>query len=138
MAFPWLTPPPVDAVAIATKLLLRLDAIDDQAGAAELDFDLACWFTGAAAEAAATEDGEESPPPNDYYIRNDSDRLRIHPVDSGTKVEWLPDPGDPQSVEVVTYEAWLAGRAARSSNPGVWLTTEDDSHVMKIEEQYVP
>ena len=104
----------------------------------QLSFDLACWFTGAAADAAATEDGEESPPPNDYYIRNDSDRIRIHPVDSGIEVEWLPDPGDPQSAEVVTYATWLAGRATRTTNPGVWLTVEDDSHVIKIEEQYVP
>ncbi len=36
MAFPWLTPPPVDAVAIATKLLLRLDAIDEQGSATEM------------------------------------------------------------------------------------------------------
>ena len=110
----------------------------EDAQAEQLSFDLACWFTGAAAAAAATEDGEESPPPNDYYIRNDSSRLRIHPVDSGTEVEWLPDPGDPQSAEVVTYATWLAGRATRTNNPGIWLTVEDDSHVMRIEEQYVP
>lgn len=41
-----------------------------------LEFDLACWFTGQAAIRAATEDGAESPPPNDYYIRNSSDTLR--------------------------------------------------------------
>ena len=65
-------------------------------------------------------------------------RLRIHPVDSGTMVEWLPNSGDPASDEVVTYEAWLAGRATPTFNPGVWLTVEHDSHVIKIEHLYVP
>lgn len=109
----------------------------EEAEPEQLTFDLACWFTGEAAAEAAAEDGEESPPPNNFYIRNDSDRLRVHPVDSATTVEWLPNPGDPASAEVVTYEDWLA-RATRTYDPGVWITTTDDSHVIKIEEQYVP
>lgn len=108
-----------------------------EAQAEQLTFDLACWFTGEAAAEAASEDGEESPPPNNFYIRNESDALRVHPVDSATTVEWLPDPGDPASAEVVTYEDWLVGRP-RPYDPGVWITTTDDSHVIKIEEQYVP
>ena len=36
LAFPWLTPPPVDAVAGAKAMLLRLDAIDDQGVTTEL------------------------------------------------------------------------------------------------------
>jgi hypothetical protein len=35
-----------------------------------ITFDLIQFFTGEAATKAAAEDGEESPPPNDYYIRN--------------------------------------------------------------------
>jgi hypothetical protein len=104
----------------------------------ELSFDLACWFTGSAAVEAAAEDGEESPPPNDYHIRNENDRVRVHPVDSATEVVWLPNPGDPATAETVSYDEWLTGRAARSYNPGVWLTVTDDSHVVRIEEQYVP
>ena len=51
----------------------------------ELTFDLACWFEGAAAATAAAKDGEESPPPNDYYIRNQSDRLRVQVVQSNAE-----------------------------------------------------
>jgi len=104
----------------------------------QLTFDLACWFDGAAAAAAAAEDGEESPPPNDYYIRNDSSRLRVHVVESGIDVVWLPDPGDPATSTTTTYESWLVDRRSRTVEPGVWITTTDDSHVVKIEEQYVP
>ena len=104
----------------------------------ELAFDLACWFEGAAAAVAAAEDGAESPPPNDYYIRNESNRVRIHVVESGIDVVWLPDPGDPATLTTTTYESWLVDRRSRGIEPGVWITTTDDSHVVKIEEQYVP
>ena len=79
----------------------------------ELTFDLACWFEGAAAAAAAAEDGEQSPPPNDYYIRNESDRLRVHVVESNAEVVWLPDPGNPATTTTVDYEFWVAERLAR-------------------------
>ena len=104
----------------------------------QLSFDLACWFEGAAAAAAAAEDGEESPPPNDYYIRNDSSRLRIHVVESNVEVVWLRDPGDPATTTTTQYTSWIVDRGSRPFNPGVWITTTDDSHVVKIEEQYVP
>ncbi|NNF56197.1 MAG: GerMN domain-containing protein [Acidimicrobiales bacterium] len=109
-----------------------------EANAEELSFDLACWFGGTAAEAAASEDGEESPPPNDYYIRNDNDRLRTHAVDSATQVKWLPEPGNPESVVETPYATWLDEFLLRSIISGYWITVEDDSHVIAIEEQYVP
>jgi hypothetical protein len=48
--------------------------------------DLVQWFTGEAATKAAAEDGEESPPPNDYYVRNVNPRLRTLPVASGARL----------------------------------------------------
>ncbi|MCP5032047.1 MAG: GerMN domain-containing protein [Actinomycetia bacterium] len=109
----------------------------DQAEQDEISFDLACWFTGTAAAAAALEDGEESPPPNDYYIRNNRDQVRILPVEPTAEVAWLPEPGDPESVEIVTYQTWVAEQPGRTYQPGVWLVIED-GRVMSIEEQYVP
>jgi len=49
-------------------------------GRRTVTFDLIQWFTGEAATKAAAEDGKESPPPNDYYIRNVNSRLRTLPV----------------------------------------------------------
>ncbi|MGH1490813.1 MAG: GerMN domain-containing protein [Acidimicrobiales bacterium] len=108
-----------------------------------LPFDLACWFTGTAAIAAADEDGAESPPPNDYYIRNDSDRLRRLTLVTDAEATWLTNPGDPQSTEVGPYATWLAERTAvdselLASHPGIWLTVDGDGQVTHIEEQYVP
>ncbi|MDH3683935.1 MAG: GerMN domain-containing protein, partial [Acidimicrobiia bacterium] len=126
------TPPPGDTLPDG-----RWFGFVDEADADRLSFDLACWFTGTAAAAAAAEDGEESPPPNDFHIRNESDRLRTLPVDVGTAVDWLPNPGDPASVEKVAYDVWLAQQPGRDPTPGVWLDIED-GHIAGIEEQYVP
>ena len=109
----------------------------DGAETDHLSFDLACWFTGSAAVDAAREDGAESPPPNDYHIRNDSDLLRIVDVAPTAEVVWLPNTGDPSSAETVVYRTWRAEREGRAHNPGVWLVIEG-GQVVLIEEQYVP
>ena len=70
-------------------------------GQQTITFDLIQFFTGEAATKAAAEDGQESPPPNDYYIRNVNSRLRTLPVRSGApitecarrRVHWQLDQG---------------------------------------------
>ena len=109
----------------------------DQATTTEIEFDLACWFNGEAAALATAEDGKESPPPNDYYVRNGNPGLRPLAVADGAAVTWFANPGDPSTEETVPYPEWLAGRASRGFQPGVWLTV-DDSAVVHIREQYVP
>lgn len=109
----------------------------DQATTTEIEFDLACWFNGEAAAVAAAEDGKESPPPNDYYVRNDNPGLRPLAVADGAAVTWLPNPADPTTEETVPYPEWLAGRTSRDFQPGVWLTV-DDGAIVHIREQYVP
>lgn len=121
------------------------DSLDDgrwyglvsDVGPDQLAFDLACWFVGTAAADAAAEDGEESPPPNDYYVRNDSDLLRTLTVAPGTTVRWLPEVGDPSSEETVDYATWATAQPGRDPVPGVWLDVED-GQVVDIQEQYVP
>jgi hypothetical protein len=112
----------------------------DSASAEVLEFDLACWFSGDAAALAAAEDGEESPPPNDYYIRNVNPDLREVPVAADAEVMWLPNIGGPD-LESITYADWIAARYAPGTEdeykPGVWLTIADGD-IVEIEEQYVP
>ncbi len=112
------------------------------AGAAsgEIELDLACWFTGDAAVLASAEDGEESPPPNDYYIRNVNPELRTVPVAVDPEVMWLPNIGGPE-LEAITYADWIAARYGPGPEgeykPGVWLTVAD-GEIVEIDEQYVP
>jgi hypothetical protein len=111
----------------------------DTADTTSIEFDLACWFTGDGAVQAAAQDGAESPPPNDYYVRNENPQLRTVPVASGAEVSWLPNTGDPSTQTTVPYPDWLTSRATRGSDyqPGVWVTIEGGSATF-IEEQYVP
>jgi hypothetical protein len=102
----------------------------------QLDFDLACWFSGAAAEAAAAADGAESPPPNDYHVRNTVETTRaLHPA-AGTPVVWYPEIGSPGSETGTTYAAWVDTDPERP-RPGIWITIEN-GEVTAIAEQWVP
>lgn len=102
-----------------------------------IGFDLACWFSDEAATLAAAEDGEESPPPNDYHIRNANALIRTVPVTEGAEVIWMRNPGDPATVETISFTVWVADREARQYQPGIWIDVADGS-VSSVEEQYVP
>lgn len=104
-----------------------------------LEFDLACWFTGEPANAAAAADGKEPRPPNDYYIRNTNQTLRRVPLapDSVT-VSWIPDLGNPTHVEI-TYPQWISERVEAETYyvPPIWITVKDGA-VVTIFEQWAP
>lgn len=108
----------------------------DTAASSELEFDLACWFSGVPAADAAAEDGSESPPPNDYYVRNQSSALRTVAVSDAAAVQQLVDTGGAELV-TVAYGEWSAGWGSLDYQPGVWLTIKDGK-VTEIMEQYVP
>ena len=101
-----------------------------------LDFDLACWFTGDAAVQASAEDGEESPPPNDYYVRNDNPATREVVLGDNVQVAFFPD-GDPNNETQIDYDDWKGMVAARGYELGVWLTIEDGA-ISEIHEVWVP
>jgi hypothetical protein len=108
----------------------------DSATSAHIEFDLACWFSGTPAAEAAAEDGEESPPPNDYYIRNVSTETRTVAVSAAVEISALVDAGGPD-LESVSYTDWSAGWAGLDYQPGVWITI-DGGAIVDITEQYVP
>ena len=103
----------------------------------EIEFDLACWFTGDAAIAAAGEDGEESPPPNDYYVRNENDTVREISVGASAEVEYLASSGDPNTVTTASYANWSREWEVSDFLPGYWVTVAD-GEVTEIVQQYVP
>lgn len=110
-----------------------------------LTFDVIQWLTGKAAEEAFHEDypGMEGAPPNGYYIRNVSQKLRALPVRQNVPVEvvWL---GEGSETEHTTFEA-LPDYFAGDLNPDdkylwydpFWLTVHDD-RIESIVEQYTP
>lgn len=106
------------------------------AGGDEILFDLACWFTGDAAVLASAEDGEESPPPNDYYVRNLNPDLRALPVAADAEATWVAMEGDPTSAVTTGFPDWVTARSGTYPF-GVWLTI-DGGEVTVLEEQWVP
>jgi hypothetical protein len=105
-----------------------------------ITFDLIQFFTGEAATKAAAEDGEESPPPNDYYIRNVNSRLRTLPVrsDAPITVNVLAAQSTGSSTKDVSVTLdELAGYFPNSGTAPFWITVEQDQ-VTKIAQQFLP
>ena len=105
--------------------------------ASEVEFDLACWFSGDAAVMAASEDGAESPPPNDYYVRNENETVRVLAVGDSAEVEYLANGGDPNTVTTSAYQDWYVEWEVSDFVPGYWVTIED-GQITRIAQQYVP
>lgn len=101
-----------------------------------IEFDLACWFSGDAADEAAAEDDEEAPN-NGYYVRNENPALRTVDVAADADVVWYPNAGDPASEEIVGFADWTTGMTARGIELGVWIEVSD-GEITSIQEQWVP
>jgi hypothetical protein len=105
-----------------------------------ITFDLIQFFTGEAATKAAAEDGEESPPPNDYYIRNVNSRLRTLPVrsDAPITVNVLAAGSTGSATkDVAVTLAELASYFPNSGTAPFWITV-DQGQVTKAAQQFLP
>jgi hypothetical protein len=100
-------------------------------------FDLVQWFTGDAATKAAAEDGEESPPPNDYYIRNVNPRLRTLPIAAGARLTLTRLTMGQGGNAAGGIEVDLATVAANGLDHLFWATVQG-GQIARLEEQYVP
>jgi len=97
-----------------------------------IDFDLACIWTGAAAVTAAAEDGVTLE--IDYYVRNQSGKIRSPRVADGATVYHLT--GNPWFTEM-SYADWRQGACNGIGDPAcpVWLYV-NGGRVTAIVEQY--
>jgi hypothetical protein len=107
-------------------------------GGRTVTFDLIQWFEGDAAAKAAAEDGQESPPPNDYYTRNVNPRLRTLPVASGARITVTRQTaGQGGGNAAGPVPADLATVAATGVGHIFWATVQG-GQIQALEEQYVP
>jgi hypothetical protein len=97
--------------------------------------DLVQWFTGEAAAKAAAEDGKESPPPNDYYIRNVNPRLRTLPLATNARLTLTAQTAGQGGSDPVQVD--LARLAASGRNHLFWATVQG-GRILRLEEQYLP
>jgi hypothetical protein len=97
-------------------------------------FDLIQFFQGEQAAIEAAKDHQESPPPNDLYIRNVNPRLRTLPVRAGAPIT-VNGLLATQTDTPVTL-AKLASLTSRYS-PVFWVTVRNDQ-VVKVAEVWMP
>ena len=95
-----------------------------------------------AAEAAAAH-GDESPPPNDYYIINDNPKLREYPVQQGITIEVLYTADQTFVLEGVTISLadWTAGITGPMQNyytSTYYIVTVTDGTITELNQQYLP
>lgn len=100
-----------------------------------LTFDLACFFTGAAAVTAATEDGYEA---FDYYIRNKNPKTYSVDLAPGAMAYYV----NGSTIELVAVGAGAWPNAASFlACPGEWCSVwlyVNQGKVTELVEQYVP
>jgi hypothetical protein len=101
-------------------------------------FDLIQFYQGGRATVEAAKDHQESPPPNDYYIRNVNPRLRTLPVaaDAPITVSSLASSANPTKDTPVTL-AQLAGYFPTNVADPFWITVER-GQVTGIAQQHLP
>jgi hypothetical protein len=108
-----------------------------------MTFDLAEFLTGEAANQAALEHGDGSPPPNDYYIVNDNPGLRTIAFAPDVELRIL-DGNDCCSAFIEGDLTAMADAVANGDPSGTyrpdspfWITL-DGGLITEIEEQYLP
>ncbi|MHB9004131.1 MAG: hypothetical protein ACYC6C_08705 [Coriobacteriia bacterium] len=111
---------------------------------ARLTVDYAQILGGAEAATAATAHGDESPPPNDYYIVNDNTKLREFPVDTKLTVSVVSQPGGGVVTEGygMPFGQWYDVLSGMSANDFVtgrpyWITIKGGT-IVAIQEQFLP
>jgi hypothetical protein len=109
-----------------------LKAIDP--GRGTVTFDLVQYFRDEAATIEAAKDHQESPPPNDSYLRNVNPRLRTLPVGTDAVITANQLAGSNENVPV------SLGRLASLTRAGsgvFWLTVRG-GQIVQIGEQWSP
>jgi hypothetical protein len=106
------------------------------AGGTSVKFDVAQLFTGDAAVKAAAEDGGDSPPDNDYWIRNNSPATRTLAVAAGATLCIPTDPAKPTENTKVTPERFTKYAADGEPN-AAWIDVRGGD-VERVEAQFFP
>jgi hypothetical protein len=121
---------------------LVVDVIDS-AGTAVMRIDYVQVLTGGEAADAAAAHGDESPPPNDYYVVNDNPKIREFPIQAGIPVFVVTnDDGSSDAAgHTLTLSQWISalqGPNGDSFKANIYWVQVTNGTVTSIEAQYVP
>lgn len=131
--------------ATTTKQFTFITKVSGSSSAGyKLVADYAQMLTGSAANAAATAHGDESPPPNDYYIVNDNKKLRTFTLSKTAQIIVLGWAGaDATAKKTLTIAQFMTVMPGGSSPEDRWRTapytiTITGTTVTKVEQFYLP
>lgn len=111
---------------------------EDNAGEITLSLDYAQFLTGAAAAKAAKAAGDESPPPNDYYITNVNPKVRDLKIAPGaTFVLAYSSPSDTKTLSAGQFYDVIVNNSDGKAGAGYWFDVVGDT-VTGGEEQWTP
>jgi hypothetical protein len=106
-----------------------------------ITFDLIQFYWGDDATREAAKDHQESPPPNDYYIRNVNPKLRTLPAlaDAPITTNTLTAGYTGSATKNIRLPLWRLAivMQATHNSPPFWITV-DHGQVVRIAEQYIP
>jgi hypothetical protein len=112
------------------------------AGGGSVRFDLAYFLTGQDAIDAAKAHGDESPPPNDYYIVNDNPKLRRLAVSPDVVVHAYDWKHCCDTYSTISFADWVAHVQTPSlrwhGTDSPWWIVVKGGVIVKIEEQFLP
>lgn len=117
--------------------------VTEAGGRYRLRIDYIQFLTGDEAADAATAAGDESPPPNDYYIVNENPRIREFPIASGIDVTVVFNDDETSAVDGRTMPLADWADAFNDVHIGAykanfyWVTITDGT-VTAIEQQFLP
>jgi hypothetical protein len=118
---------------------VRLTSVDPDQH--RITFDLIQFYWGDDATREAAKDHQESPPPNDYYIRNINPRLRTLPVtrDAAITTNTLTAGYTGSVTKDIRLPLWRLAIVlqATHNSPPFWITVHH-GQVIRIAEQYIP
>lgn len=133
----------VDVPVAAERVPAIITAVDTSGSTVRLEVDYIQFLTGKEAADAATAHGDESPPPNDYYIVNDNPALREFPVQEGISVlTVVNDDGTSNPAgHTLTLDEWvdrITGPNADAFRSSFYWITVSEATITTIEQQYLP
>ena len=114
-------------------------------GSYVLRFDPAMWLSGVTANRASSQDGGESPVPNDVYVVDESARQYVYVVPGSARATVLTAGPCSTAVSVAELAQIVAGANPRHRSLfdqaralGFWITVGGGDHVRSIDQQYQP
>jgi hypothetical protein len=122
--------------------------VDTSSDPMTVTYDLAYFLTGDEAARAAKDHGDESPPPNDYYVVNDNPKLRtvaLAPDARLVLLDWTACCDDTFAGSLEDFarainrgrEITVDGAIYKGGMSPYWLVARGGT-IVRIEEQYLP